>query len=269
MKKQPKAKTSCGSIMVQPYPTVAESSGWRNSKVESDMEAVNALVHAARSTRASLGLAKKKCDMFVVSSDLKTLQVARDNAGDIATLALANKVTALEKENSETNGCYASVVDAHTTLLLAIDGLVDLGGELLKIEKQHEKLQKLQEALVEKTQGSAYAAKTSDAVKQEHAEKLRTQGAQLAAFEESMARLRAVMKPEHYTSYEKLKGEQAAEAARVAEAKAKSKEDTKKKQDEGKKEKPKDSKDKGSKPAQGGFAASLAAIEALISLVKK
>jgi hypothetical protein len=94
-----------------------------------------------RSSRASLGLQKKKCDMHIVCSDTILARLAP--LGDsIGALSYSPKVYVYGQEEAGNvpAGCTSCAVNADIMVYLPVADLVDLVAEATKTFKQRSKL---------------------------------------------------------------------------------------------------------------------------------
>jgi valyl-tRNA synthetase len=137
----PTSRAACGSIMVQKYPNMAEAGAWVNTDAEADLELLKTVIKAVRSSRASLGLQKKKCDMHIVCSDTILARLAP--LGDsIGALSYSPKVYVYGQEEAGNvpAGCTSCAVNADIMVYLPVADLVDLVAEATKTFKQRSKL---------------------------------------------------------------------------------------------------------------------------------
>lgn len=188
-----KSKLASGSIMVHPFPTKAGTSKWLDPASEELMTLLKDIVHAARSSRASLGLQRQKCDIHIVIVEKTLAERVNLLRTFIGTLALAENVTVHSSESTVEKGCSRSVVNENIILFMPLNKLADVLKEALKIAKDINVLSKSTESLREKTKGSAYASKTPIETQAEHKEKLAAQDATIASMNESLNQLLGVM----------------------------------------------------------------------------
>ena len=125
-KANPESKLGSGSIMIQPFPTKALCSKWLNPESEELMTLLKDIVHAARSSRASLGLQRQKCDIHAVIGEKALADRARSLCTFIGTLALAENVTVHSNESTVESGCSRSVVNESIILFMPLNKLADV-----------------------------------------------------------------------------------------------------------------------------------------------
>jgi valyl-tRNA synthetase len=193
-------KANCGSIMVANYPTIQATSIFANPTVESTMALYSEIGKAARSTRASLGLTKKRVDLYIHTRNTKLREQLTLHSKDIGTIAIANKVVAFEAKEETPQGAINTVINAEIELFIPLKGLVDFGGELVKLEKNIESLEISIERSKAKIAGPGFD-KSSEDVRN----KIR---AQLQSEEEEIVKLRAnyenfqsLMSAEEFSKY--------------------------------------------------------------------
>merc|ERR1719329_1980465 len=103
------------------------------------MELMKDVVHKVRSARASLGLQKRRCNIFAVCAPAK-MPLMEQLATDISTLTYADKVECLALGCTLPSGSVACPINANIMAYLPVANLVDLVKESLKIHKNMAKL---------------------------------------------------------------------------------------------------------------------------------
>uniref|UniRef100_A0A7S1CA53 valine--tRNA ligase n=1 Tax=Bicosoecida sp. CB-2014 TaxID=1486930 RepID=A0A7S1CA53_9STRA len=155
------------SIMVAEYPSAAAWSTWRIEALEAQMEQARELIGAARSLRASAGLAHKTAaDVYIRCDDEALIAAIHPFMVDIGTLATANKVTVLEAGADAPDGCAVHVVSASLSVLLMLKGVVDPADEVKKLTKKLKQLDSAIAALAKKMAAKSYASKVPEDVKE-------------------------------------------------------------------------------------------------------
>jgi len=190
-------RLATGSIMVQPYPKPDDTKKWANKSAADNFSVLKEIVRSLRSTKANLGLDRKKIDVYCLC-DSKELSSIATVSEDIATLSVSGKFTvwASTEEAKIPAGCLSTVVNSQIELYIPVAGLVDIVKESVKIQKNYDKMDDLRQALVDKISGSAYAEKTPADVQAEHKEKLAGQVATLQLLTKSLNQLSSIMTPE-------------------------------------------------------------------------
>ena len=199
-------RLQCGSIMVERYPTVEDFGVF----VDTDMEQLHGVIadiaKSARSTRATLGLTRKRVDMYLLCSDEQTAVQLSLHTRDIATLSIANAVTVLAagQRSSLPAGCTSSVVSPTLELFIPLRGLVDFGAELVKMEKQLVTLQDGLTSLRDKMAATGYE-KSKDEVKQRNADKLAADESEVVKLQATISNFNSLMSAEELVAYEVAK----------------------------------------------------------------
>ena len=199
-------RLQCGSIMVQPYPSLAQFGAFASAEVEALQSTLLDIGKAARSTRSTLGLTKKRVDLYLLCSDAATAASLAPHTRDIATLTIANAVHVLppHRRADLTPGCTTSVVSPTIELHIPLRGLVDFGAEVVKMEKQRNGLQEAVAALQAKMATPGYD-KTKGDVKERNEVKLRDDRAEIDKLTQSIDAFNALMTPEEVALYRQQK----------------------------------------------------------------
>ena len=196
---------TCGSIMVQPYP-----SRWLSWAVfgSPEMEALQSTLQdigkAARSTRATLGLTKKRVDLYLLCSDAATAtSPLLSHSRTSPRWRWANVVHVLPPEGSRSSipeGCTTSVVSPTIELHIPLRGLVDFGAEVVKMEKQRDSLQDAVTSLQAKMQGPGYEKMKAE-VRERNEVKLKDDKAEIDKLTQSIDAFNALMSGEERLEY--------------------------------------------------------------------
>ena len=214
-------RLQCGSIMVQPYPSIAHFGAFASTDVEALQATLLDIGKAARSTRSTLGLTKKRVDVYLLCSDDATAASLAPHTRDVATLTIANAVHVLppSRRADLPPGCTTSVVSPTVELHIPLRGLVDFGAEVVKMEKQRNGLREAVASLQAKVGAAGYVDKTKADVKERNEAKLRDDTAEIAKLTHSIDAFNALMTPEELAQYrqQKVQSKQLdADRARVA-----------------------------------------------------
>ena len=175
------------SIMVAPYP---KPEGWRSDKVEADMKIVMDTVHTLRSAKAEYQLTNKnKPDIWLVATQHKELLASQTLA--VATLAVVGNVTVLakEQEGEVPEGCGFTTVNPDVGSHMMLKGIIDVAGEVKKIDKKAALIEKSLASLETKMKAPTYEQKVPEAVRATNAEKAAAMRLELSQLVEAKARL--------------------------------------------------------------------------------
>ena len=196
-------RRQCGSIMVESYPTMDEFGVF----VDADMERLHGVIEeiakSARSTRATLGLTRKRIDMYLLCSDAQTAAQLAPHTRDIGTLSIANAVTVLTADQRSTLpvGCTSSVVSPTIELFVPLKGLVDFGAELVKMEKQLATLEDSVRTQKDKMSAVGYE-KSKEEVKARNTTKLAADMSEIDKLHTTITSFNALMSPAERAAYE-------------------------------------------------------------------
>ena len=193
----------CGSIMVELYPTVEAFSVFVDTDMEQLHGVIEEIAKSARSTRATLGLTRKRVDMYLLCSDQQTALQLSPHIRDIGTLSIANAVNILTADQRSTlpAGCTSSVVSPTIELFIPLKGLVDFGAELVKLEKQLTALQAAIQLQKEKMAAAGYE-KTKQEVQARNADKLAADESEVVKLQASIDNFNGLMSSEEVAAYE-------------------------------------------------------------------
>jgi valyl-tRNA synthetase len=153
--------TSVASIMVSAYPKPV--SEWTNERAEAAMEIVKDSIHGARSLRADYKIANNvKADFYFriaaseqanastsssssssssSSADQLHAHALTTQADDFCTLARGSFLRQLgEAEPAPTRYCCVKVLNNVVSLLVNLEGIVDIDQEIARLRKEGDKL---------------------------------------------------------------------------------------------------------------------------------
>ncbi|KAG2516579.1 hypothetical protein JM18_007960 [Phytophthora kernoviae] len=162
-------KRSTASITIAPYPLPME--GWSNPEVETNMELVKDVIHAARSVRAEYGLANSvRPQFFIKCSDDEVKAVMEAQLDDFSTLAKAGDSKCIVSEEAP-QGCAMHSVNDKVQIFVLLAGLVDFANEISKLEKKLTKIAPSLASLEKKMGREDYATKVPENVREADAAK--------------------------------------------------------------------------------------------------
>jgi valyl-tRNA synthetase len=195
-------RMACGSIMVQPYPSVEEFARFVNPDIEALLSTMQDIGKAARSVRANLGLTKKRVDLHLLCADGALATQLAPHTRDIATLAVGNAVYVLPPEGRDSipKGCTTAVVSPTLELHIPLRGLVDFGAEVVKMEKQRDALREGVSSLQAKMAAPGYD-KTKAEVRERNDVKVRDDTAEIDKLTQSIDAFKGLMSPEEKVQY--------------------------------------------------------------------
>ncbi|KAI9911499.1 hypothetical protein PsorP6_009521 [Peronosclerospora sorghi] len=162
-------KRSSASITIAPYPLVMD--GWTNPTVETNMELVKEVIHAARSVRAEYGLANTVRPHFLIKCrDDHVKAVMETQLDDFTTLTKAGDSKCIVNEEASP-GCAMQSVNDKVQIFVVLAGLVDFANEITKLEKKVAKLALSLASLEKKMGRDDYETKVPETVREADAAK--------------------------------------------------------------------------------------------------
>jgi len=127
------------SIMISRFPAVC--SEWKNDAAEKEMETIMDMITAVRNIRGEMRIApSQKLDVLMSTVDEKTQKMVEKHKDYILNLANLESLT-VEINAVEPKGVATAVVGS-TKLFVPIVGIVDLSGEIARLEKELAKISK-------------------------------------------------------------------------------------------------------------------------------
>ncbi|EFC41616.1 Valyl-tRNA synthetase [Naegleria gruberi] len=175
------------SIMICPYP--APVAAWENDNVETEMKFVMEVVHAIRSLKGAYKLTPKQTpEVYIITSSQNDL--LKSVKAYIEMLALSGNLYFDVEVKDIPAGCGVEVVNQYCEIHMMLKGLIDIDQEVKKQEKNKEKLVKVRDSLIERTQTEKYKTNTPEEVKNNDQIKLEGYNLELAKIDETIERLK-------------------------------------------------------------------------------
>ncbi|KAL1517809.1 hypothetical protein ABEB36_001532 [Hypothenemus hampei] len=175
------------SICVENFPG-EEVFGYRNEKIEKDVEFIQKVARAIRSTRSDYNLPNKtKTEAYLRSSDEATSEILKNYQLALQTLAYCSKTPVNE---TAPEGCTIITVSDKCEVHLLLKGLIDSTKEIQKIEKKIEFLRSTKQKLEQGMNVSNYASKVPEDIRQANAEKLLETETELGKLEGALTTLK-------------------------------------------------------------------------------
>lgn len=163
--------SSSPSIMVAKYPVNKES--WANYGVEKLMEIVKDVVHAARSLRSDYRVPNHmKVDFYFRCDDHELEQQLEFEEGDFCTLAKANFLKTFSMIPSSSRGLCTRVINDQLSIIVCLDGVIDVEGELKRLDKERNRLSIQVKQYMKKCEAPEYESKVPESIRKSNSEKL-------------------------------------------------------------------------------------------------
>lgn len=151
-----------GLLIAQDYPEY--NSEQDNKFVREMMEKMIDVVTTTRNLRASVNLKPKdEIDLRLFTDDHKLAKFFYDSRIDFKALAKVKSGTILPK-NADRPKASASMATTHTEIYIPLEGLIDLGEQVSKINKEIEKTQKELDGVQKKLENDNFISRAPDHV---------------------------------------------------------------------------------------------------------
>lgn len=193
-------REKCGSISVAPYPAPASTQRFEDAKLDQTMQLLQDVAHTARSTRATLGLTKQRLTMYIRCANDELYEIVKNNAKDISVMSVAAGTIALKSDESPPAGCLSSVVSPLLEIHCPLAGMVDVGAEIVKMDKQALALQAKIQKMKALMAGAGYA-KVPEATKEKNSAQLANDTMELEKLEASINNFKSVLTPDQLAKY--------------------------------------------------------------------
>lgn len=152
------------SITISPYPL--DSKEWTNTIMESDMEMMKEVIHAARSIRAEYNLLNSvRPHYFLKCADMHVKNRLQPYLDDFNTLAKAGETECIV-DGDVPKGCAVHSVNEKIQVFVLLIGFVDFANEIGKLEKKLSKITPSMSALERKMGKEDYVARVPENVRE-------------------------------------------------------------------------------------------------------
>jgi len=178
------------SIMIAKYPV--EHPEWIDEKVEESMALVLDALHAVNSSRDSLDIVKSVRPTVFFRGSQSVLKHLNHGCDIICSIGRLQNISLIELDQPIPQGCVSAVVNADLVLFIAVDGAINVGKQIQKLQKR---MQKLQQWISNKEKTMAlpsYTQKTPPAVQAAHQEEFRSKQDEFTKLNEAIAQLQSI-----------------------------------------------------------------------------
>ncbi|XP_060519557.1 valine--tRNA ligase [Cylas formicarius] len=173
------------SICVESFPDIEVR--FRNEKIEKEVDFVQKVARAIRSTRSDYNLPNKtKTEAYLHSNDDATREMVWKYAAALQTLAYCSKTSVNEPSP---DGCTIITVSDKCEVHLLLKGLIDPTKEICKVQKKLEFLDATRKKLEQAINVADYASKVPTEVQQANDEKLKQTNIELSRLESALRTL--------------------------------------------------------------------------------
>jgi valyl-tRNA synthetase len=162
------------TIMLSSYPKDQEN--WTDLTSEQAMETIKELIHSARSLRVQYKITNK-ADFYIKTDSTSLKDSVLAQADDFCTLAKGNFLQWIDlsgEGNSLPKGYCITVVSDQLSLLVNLTGLIDIDTELIRLNKEIERLNPLILTYSRKMTAKDYETKVPEDIRNSNTEKLKS-----------------------------------------------------------------------------------------------
>ncbi len=160
---------TAGHIMVAPFPKVFKD--WEDKEAERLIASLMEVTGGIRNARAELGIHPgAKIDLIAVPHSEAARRLLASQGQAIRNLARVRKINLLAPGDARPHGA-ATVILEDLELLIPLEGLVDLGEELRKLEKEEKKILKELDKIKKKLGNKNFLSKAPSEIVQKERKK--------------------------------------------------------------------------------------------------
>ena len=183
----PRVGIDGASIMVQPYPRAGDMDTAGFAPAVADVEWLKAVVSALRRVRSELNVAPSRQVPLLVAGGSDTDHARIERFG--ASLAFLNRLERIEFLGDGVAPAAATAVVGDLRLLVPLEGLVDLGAERTRLDKELKRVEGELAKSRGKLASETFVANAPPAVVEQERQRLADWTAQHAALSEQRAKL--------------------------------------------------------------------------------
>ncbi|KAG1659710.1 Valine--tRNA ligase [Nymphon striatum] len=159
------------SICISKYPEPNKFC-YRNLKYEAEVELSMNVIGAIRSLRSDYNLNKNKADVYLKCSDDSVQEILTRFSREILTLTYSSVVNILTASEKPPVGCAISTVSDKCEVHLGLQGLIDAGKEISKLEGKRSRIEVQHSKLLQASNVEGYGTKVPLEVRDANAQKL-------------------------------------------------------------------------------------------------
>lgn len=181
----PRRESDTESIMIAPYPD--NLSSWKNENLEREMDIVQDIVHQINAMRGSYNIAPKQLtDTYFNCKDEESKELVSKYTSTIKGLGFVNNLDFINE--STLKGCSVEIVNPTITVLIQLQGIIDIDAEIKKLGSKLEGMKKSLEKLQDEIDSPLYQ-NTPQAKKDANEQKLEDLKTKIATSEKALAGL--------------------------------------------------------------------------------
>lgn len=168
------------SIMLQKWPSV--DAKWIDARAEKDFELLQEVITGVRNVRSAMNVPpSKKSDLLLVCDDANVRALLSAESTRISQLARTEKVTVSAAASKPKNA--ASAVVAGIQMYIPLEGIIDLGIERERLQKEIDRLEIQIGSIRQKLGNESFVGRAP-------AQVIEKEKAKLATFEENISKLK-------------------------------------------------------------------------------
>ena len=131
------------------------------------------LIHGGRSLRSDYKLANHiKADFYYTCTSSEMRGVISSWSQDFCTLARANQLIELDSNSTVKKGFCVKVISDQISLFIDLTEIIDVANEILRLNKERERLELSIDTYVKKTSVSNYESKVPESIRIVNSEKI-------------------------------------------------------------------------------------------------
>ena len=184
----PKAKgNDVKSVMLAPYPQVADTAVMVDATAEREMEIVMTTVRSIRGLKMQYGMTnKQRPEVYAMSASGDYRTVLTRQAGDVANLSVAGSIKAVASSADVPKGCGVNVVNDNLSVYIGLAGMVDSKTEVAKLSKKRTERQEALEKKEAFVSAAGYATRVTENVREKDAAELAAMRSELAQIDRTI-----------------------------------------------------------------------------------
>ena len=131
------------------------------------------LIHGGRSLRSDYKLANHiKADFYFTCTSSEMKKTINNWGQDFCTLARANQLVELDLDSSAKKGLCVKVISDHISLYIDLSDIIDISSEIVRLNKERERLELSIDTYAKKISVSNYETKVPESIRIVNSEKI-------------------------------------------------------------------------------------------------
>lgn len=137
------------------------------------MDLMKDLIHGGRSLRSDYKLANHiKADFYFTCSSPDMRAIINNWGQDFCTLARANQLVELDPSTGVKKGFCVKVISDQTSLFIDLTEIIDVSSEIVRLNKERERLELSIDTYVKKINVTNYESKVPESIRIVNSEKI-------------------------------------------------------------------------------------------------